>query len=202
MSPFATPERKNLALKSLNGGTFGYEKDEHHFNYVFQLHAHMIWDIWKMPVSFNKCLGTDALRTSPLTSPQNAQNLAMKSLTGGTFGYKKGWEQLQFCLPRAYTHHIIYTYERCLYHSGSVLFLMLREWVRSPLQSAKILLWNHLTEGRLAIKRMSVTLIISSNCMHTWYGIYCWVVARFRWTQLYHLGGASPPLHTFRSAKY
>ena len=36
---------QNLALKPLNGGTFGYKKDERHFNCDFQVFAHIEWVI-------------------------------------------------------------------------------------------------------------------------------------------------------------
>ena len=42
--------------------------DEWHFNYVYQVFAHIIWDILKIFVSFRNSHGTDTPQTSPFTT--------------------------------------------------------------------------------------------------------------------------------------
>ena len=60
--------------KPQNGGTLGYKKDELHFNYDFQVFAYIELVIYKMFVSFRKCLGTDTTRTSPFTTPKQQKS--------------------------------------------------------------------------------------------------------------------------------
>ena len=50
------------------------KKDERHFNYVFQVFAHITWDIVKRFVSFRKCLDTDTPRTSIFPIPKHQKS--------------------------------------------------------------------------------------------------------------------------------
>ena len=50
---------RNPALEPRNGGTLGCKMDVGHFNYDFQVFVYIALVIYKMLVSFRKCLGTD-----------------------------------------------------------------------------------------------------------------------------------------------
>ena len=74
MTPFTTPDRQHPALKPQNRGKLGCKKIERHFNYDFQVSAYIELSLYKMPVSFRKCLGTDTPLTSPFTIPEQQKS--------------------------------------------------------------------------------------------------------------------------------
>ena len=48
--------------------------DERHSNYVSQVFAHIMWDIYKMFVSFKNVLGTNTSRTDHLPGPKEPKS--------------------------------------------------------------------------------------------------------------------------------
>ena len=98
-----------------------------------------------MFTTFRNVPGTDALRTSPFTIPES-QNLALKPLHGGTFGYKYRSASLQLCLPSVCTHHMGYIKEVCIIQEVHWYWYSVNEFIYHP-RKPKILLWNLLDEG-------------------------------------------------------
>ena len=89
-SIFPTPERtKSSSENCYTDLRFAVNKDERHFNYVFQVFVYIALVMYKMFVSFRKCLGTNTSRASPFTTPEH-QNPALKPQNGGMLGCKNG----------------------------------------------------------------------------------------------------------------
>ena len=102
--------------------------------------------------------------------PQKAENLALKSLHGGTFGYKYRWATLQLCLPSDCTHHMGYIKEVCIIQEVPWYWYSTNESVyypRKPKSCSEI----RKTDASLAQKRMWNPKIMTPKCLHTSQGI-------------------------------
>ena len=108
-NPFTTLNTQKIALKLLNGGMCGKIK---------WMSITQIWSFnyWNTSHGYKKrCLYHSGsalvliLHEIVCLPPQNAQNLALKLLNGGTFGCKKRWAPLKVGLLTVGTYHMEYT---------------------------------------------------------------------------------------------
>ena len=104
--------------------------------------------------------------------PQNAQNIALKLLNRGTFGYKKGWEPLKCCRPSVCTYHMEYIH-KCFYHLSPRTSLFTRltgvagAWARLQMFFEVELVGHALA----AYTRLTYTM---AHCLRLWSKILLW----------------------------
>ena len=101
---------------------------------------------------------------------QKAKNLALKSLHGGTFGYKHRWAPLRLCLSSVCTHHMGYIKDVCIIQIVPWYWYSTNKSIYHP-RKPKILLWNLQNEGTFGSEKDVVPLNYGSQVfVHiTWY---------------------------------
>ena len=132
---------QNLDLRPLNGGMFSrLKKDEHHFNFfVPSVCTHYTGCI--KYVCFIQEVPSYWYSKNESVPPQNAQNLALKPLNGGTLDCKKEWTPLQLWLPRVCTHWMGCIRRVCIIQEVPWYWYSTNESVYQP-RTHKNFLWN------------------------------------------------------------